>query len=183
MAANLVLLYFSGSAKSTLKSILIPSLQNNYGEYYLSPSKIWVSHITYRECVHLSLCWGRVQGISVGLSLELYGVPCVCVCVCVCFWEGVSEWKGLEGFYVCRGSSVCVCLCVISAHLSFCLCVLNIASLTMFHYKFPPYHKTQKWFSCLSTLRLHKRENETSQLLSQSYSTMSKKTKVLVGTH
>ena len=112
VAANLFLLYFSGSVKSTLDRILIPSLQNNYGEHYLSPSKIWVSHITYWECVHLSLCWGRLQGISVGLSLGLYGDPRVCVCVCVCVWAGVSEWRGLEGFYVCRGISVCVCLCV-----------------------------------------------------------------------
>ena len=104
VAANLFLLYFSGSVKSTLERSLIPSLQNNYGEHYLSPSKIWVSHITYWECVHLSLCWGRLQGISVGLSLGLYGDPCVCVCVS---GQGCLSGGVLRGsMYV--GESLCV---------------------------------------------------------------------------
>lgn len=54
--------------------------------------------------MHLSVCWGRLQGISVGLSSGLYGDPCVC-------GQGYLSGGVLRGsMYV--GESVCICLCV-----------------------------------------------------------------------
>lgn len=54
--------------------------------------------------MHLSLCRGRLQGISVGLSSGLYGDPYVC-------GQGCLSGGVLRGsMYV--GESVCVCLCV-----------------------------------------------------------------------
>lgn len=41
-----------------------------------------------------------------------YVEGCESLWVCGTAEYRVSEWRGLEGFYVCRGISVCVCLCV-----------------------------------------------------------------------